>query len=86
VVTSYSVTSSPDWPDTDPGDWTFEGADNGNSWTVLDTRTGQKFLGRGATNLYSFANTVSYNRYRLNVSATNGSTQNLHLAEIELFP
>jgi len=84
IVTSYTVTSSPDWPDTDPRDWTMEGS-NGATWTVLDRRTIQVFLSRGETKLYSFSNATSYNSYRLNISANHGSTLNLHLAEVQLF-
>jgi alpha-L-fucosidase 2 len=85
IVTSYTVTSSLDWPDTDPRDWTMEGS-NGATWTVLDLRTSQVFLSRGETKLYSFSNATSYNAYRLNISANNGSNLNLHLAEVQLFP
>jgi hypothetical protein len=83
LVTSYSVTSATSWQDTDPKSWTLEGA-NAGGWTVLDTRTNQAFENRGQTNYYTFNNATAYNRYRLNISVNNGST-NLHLAEIQLF-
>jgi len=57
----------------------------GNNWTVLDTRANQAFWGRRQTILYTFPNSTAYARYRLNISANNGSGQNLHLAEIQLF-
>lgn len=86
VATSYAITSAPDWPDTDPLNWTFEGSNNGNTWTALDTRTNQVFLSREQTNLYAFSNSTAYNRYRLNITRNNGSLNNVHLSEIQIFP
>jgi hypothetical protein len=85
LVTSYTITSPVDWPDTDPSSWTLDGSNDGTAWTTLDTRTGQTFASRQQTNLYSFANATPYNRYRVNVTSNNGSGNNIHIAEIQLF-
>jgi hypothetical protein len=85
VVTSYSISSPATWPDTDPTSWTFEGSNDGTVWTRLDTRTAQTFPSRQETNLYSFANATAYSRYRLNLTMNNGSANNIHVGEIQLF-
>src|SRR5262249_21169722 len=40
----------------------------------LDSRSGQSFSGRFATNTYSFANTTAYAYYRLNITANSGDS------------
>jgi hypothetical protein len=55
---------------TSPKTWTFEGSNNGSTWTTLDTQT--NFV-TGVSTFYSFdisANTTSYTYYRINVTVT----------------
>ena len=52
-----------------PKDWTFEGSNDGASWTTLDTQTNQAISG-GATFDYDFTNHTAYLYYRINISAT----------------
>ena len=48
-----------------PEDWTFEGSNDGISWTVLDTVTGNN-----SGSFYSgvISNTTSYTHYRINIT------------------
>jgi hypothetical protein len=90
AINAYTVTSGNDSPDRDPASWRLEGSNSTNlsTWTTVDTRTGQTFLGRGQTNYYSFANTTGYLVYRFIVTANNGGTANggeFQMAEIQLF-
>lgn len=55
-----------------PRDWTFEGSNNGSSWTTLDTRSSITGWGVGETKTFDFSNTTSYRYYRLNITANNG--------------
>lgn len=64
VATSYA-----------PKAWTFEGSDDGIGWTVLDTQTNQTGWATAETRTYSFPTAASYKRYRLNITANNGSAQ-----------
>lgn len=68
---------------TNPKDFTFEGSNNGSSWTVLDTRTNQSWF---ATELKSFSaiNTTAYLYYRLNVATAVGGTT-LRVVELRMF-
>ncbi|HEY0532066.1 MAG TPA: glycoside hydrolase domain-containing protein, partial [Actinoplanes sp.] len=74
AVVKYSLTSANDAAGRDPKDFTIQGSDDGAKWTDLDSRTGQSFGGRFATNTYTFANTTAYGYYRLNVTANSGDS------------
>ncbi|GII55922.1 hypothetical protein Pth03_43110 [Planotetraspora thailandica] len=74
AVKKYALTSANDAPGRDPKDFTVQGSNDGNEWTDLDSRTGQTFTGRFATNTYSFTNTTAYTYYRLNVTANSGDS------------
>lgn len=64
--TSYSPTA-----------WTFEGW-NGSSWVVLDTRSVAAFQTK---TFFECANSTSYTKYRLNISA---GTSTMRLYEVEM--
>jgi hypothetical protein len=84
TATSYSITSANDVPARDPSAWQVQGSNDGQTWTTLDTRTGQTFANRFQTNSYVVTTTGAYSRYRLNVTANNGGTD-LQLAELVFF-
>ncbi|MHC2992447.1 hypothetical protein OB13_12925 [Pontibacter sp. HJ8] len=73
LVTKYSIVSGNDAPDRDPKDWTFEGSNDGETWTVLDTRKSQYFPSRNAERVFAFKNSQSFQYYRLNISLNSGS-------------
>lgn len=66
-----------------PKNWTFE-AWNGTQWVVLDTRTNQINWDYNVKREYTFSNSTAYNKYRINVSANNGSLSYLGIGEIEM--
>jgi NedA-like, galactose-binding domain len=84
TVTSYAVTSANDAPDRDPTGWQLQGSNVGNTWTTIDTRTGEAFANRWQTNFYTCTNTTAYKRYRFLVTANNGSVD-FQVDEIQLF-
>lgn len=68
-----------------PKDWTFEGSNNGSSWTTLDTRTSQTaWAVGGESRNFTFSNSTAYRYYRLNVTANNTGTQ-LFVNALEMF-
>ncbi|MFY0255247.1 hypothetical protein ACDQ55_14960 [Chitinophaga sp. 30R24] len=73
VVKSYTLTSGNDAADRDPKSWQLKGSNDGNNWTVLDTRTNQSFASRNQTTQYTISNTTAYKYYALYVTANNGS-------------
>ncbi|MFH8533886.1 fibronectin type III domain-containing protein [Streptomyces tendae] len=80
----YTLTSGDDAPDRDPRDWTLEGSQDGNDWTVLDSRQDETFSDRNQARDFSVGATTAYSYYRLNVTRTNGSPH-FQLAEWELW-
>ncbi|GAA2521606.1 GH92 family glycosyl hydrolase [Rarobacter incanus] len=89
-VTRYVLTTANDAPDRNPKNWTLRGSNDGSTWTVLDTRTGQLWGNEGASSLHtrhSFAVPADkqgdYSRYRIDVSDNNGAA-GTQLAGVEL--
>jgi hypothetical protein len=64
--------------------WTFEGSNDGSTWTILDTQT--NFV-TGVSTFYSFdisANTTSYTYYRINVTAVQTLNNTPIISELEM--
>src|SRR3954453_7467562 len=55
-VVTYALTSANDSEGRDPQDWNLQGSNDGQSWTTLDTRTGQDFPERFQTRRFDIAN------------------------------
>lgn len=73
IAGAYTITSGNDAPERDMKDWTFDGSNDGTTWTTLDTRTGETFSGRNMTVRYELTNKTAYSHYRIKVLANNGS-------------
>lgn len=67
-----------------PKSWTFEGSNDGINWTVLDSRNNITSWIVGTPNSYECNNTISFNRYRINITANGGSASYLAIAELEM--
>lgn len=65
-----------------PSNFTFQGSNDDSAWTTLDTQTSQTFSA-SETKTYSFANSVKYRYYKLDVTA-NGGGSNLQIAEMTI--
>lgn len=65
-----------------PKNWTFEGW-NGSQWIVLDTRTNEISWKQNENRIYIFENDSYFTKYRINITATNGS--NPSITEMKLF-
>ncbi|WP_265736677.1 DUF6924 domain-containing protein [Streptantibioticus cattleyicolor] len=72
-VKRYVLTSANDAPDRDPAAWTLRGSADGRLWRTLDARTGQSLPGRHRSRTYRIARPGAYNRYRLDITGSNGS-------------
>ncbi|MFK4065539.1 GH92 family glycosyl hydrolase [Streptomyces sp. NPDC029674] len=83
-VVTYALTSANDHAPRDPKDWTLKGSTDGKDWKVLDERKGETFDGRHKTKKYDFGNTEAYAHYRLDVTANNGASDALQLADLQL--
>lgn len=70
-IAQYTIKSN-NLPTQAPKTWTFEGSNNGSTWTILDTRTNETSWGSKEKRTYQFTNANNYIYYRINVSANNG--------------
>lgn len=82
-INSYGITASKNEPTRDPASWVLEGSNDGRIWTLLDSRTGELFFNRYATQFYLTEADAAYNTFRLTVNATNGGNQ-LQIGELQL--
>ncbi|WP_078622659.1 MULTISPECIES: GH92 family glycosyl hydrolase [unclassified Streptomyces] len=82
-VVTYALTSADDHDERDPRDWTLQGSEDGESWTDLDTRTGQTFSERFQTKSYDFTADQAYQHFRLDITKNNGATDATQLADVQ---
>ncbi len=68
-----------------PNTWTFEGSDDGENWTLLDSRTGETGWANAEVRLYEFSNSHAYAHYRYSCTALNGRTDCFQVHEIEFY-
>ena len=68
-IVRYSLTSGNDAEERDPSSFRVLGSQDGEEWTLLDSRSGETFDGRGVTNEYEVTPTgETYNHLRLEVT------------------
>jgi beta-galactosidase/beta-glucuronidase len=84
TAVTYAISAGNDQPSRDPRNFTVQGSNDGQAFTTLDTRTGQTWADRYATNTYTIADPGSYRYYRLNIS-TNAGDSRIQLSEFDLF-
>lgn len=87
IVNKYAVSNenyASTSPTSAPKNWTFEGSNDGTTWTILDTRTNETGWSNAQRREYNFNNFTQYLYYRINVSANNGYASWLAIGELEL--
>ena len=86
----YGIGSANDSPDRDPKTWTLEGSNDGQNWTVLDTRSLTKNFYDQAGGKYkqmqyfSVANPQAFLYYKYHLTANFGSSA-VQFSEFRLF-
>lgn len=70
---AYTITSGNDAPERDPKDFNLQGSNDGSTWTTIDTRSGEIFLGRNEKRTFNLNAEAEYSFYRLNITAINGA-------------
>ena len=66
-----------------PASWTFEGSNNGSSWTTLDSRSVVLAL-NAFTSFDISSNVTSYLYYRINVLSVGSTNNAVQIAELEM--
>lgn len=84
IWNKYEITSAENSPEKDPKDWTLKGSLNGSDWTTIDTQSGQSFSERFQIKSYLFKSSTNYKYYKWEISANNGSTESIQVAEFKL--
>jgi hypothetical protein len=94
LVTSYRIFHENDTSyNLSPKDWTFEGSTDGQTWVVLDRKTGQMTNNPGTNGSYGsyvdfdYLAANPYRYYRLNITDWNriGGTSFVGITEVELY-
>ncbi len=81
---AYEFFTANDKPDRDPRDWTLEGSNDGQSWTVLDRRNEYVFGdGRHQCHRFLIDEPQSFRFFRFNITANRGA-QGVQLSDIVL--
>ncbi|MCD8498210.1 MAG: discoidin domain-containing protein [Alphaproteobacteria bacterium] len=83
-VLGYGMTGRGAGSGDNPKNWTFEGSDNGSTWTVLDTQTNITNL-TNVPKAFVLASEANYTYYRVNISATVSSADDLGMMEFEIY-
>lgn len=83
TIETYAITAGKDREECNPTEWELQGSADGVDWVSLDSRQGEQFSHRYATQFYSLAQPATYAHYRLVVHAVNGGTQ-LQMTEVQL--
>lgn len=85
TIRKYAVTgANAGYTDRTPKTWTFQGSNDGNSWTTLDTQASQTGWAGGESREFVLATYGSYLKYRLNVTANNGNGSYSEMREVAL--
>jgi hypothetical protein len=85
-IVKYSIRSRNTTPtNSAPKAWTFDGSNDGITWTTLHSVANEIGWSPGQRREYSFTNTQSYRYYRINITQNNGDSSNLCIQEMELF-
>ena len=84
AVSKYTLTSANDVPARDPQNWTFSGSQNGENWTVLDTRAlPAPFEARLQAKEFTAANQTAYAFYKFDFTPKPG-VSHFQVSEISL--
>ncbi|MEI6751873.1 MAG: discoidin domain-containing protein [Paludibacter sp.] len=84
VVNQYIIASGGDMPDRDPKDWTLKASVDGVKWDDLDVQKDQLFPTRKTERIFKITNKNAYKFYRLDITANNGGSSGIQMAEWSL--
>ncbi|WP_340016436.1 discoidin domain-containing protein [Paenibacillus sp. FSL K6-1318] len=84
LVQAYTIKSGDNSTTRTPKSWTFEGSNDGSSWTVLDSRVNETNWSTGEKRTYVFKNITKFLMYRINVTSNNGDTSYVSIGEMEM--
>ncbi len=85
-ITSYNITSGNDMPGRDPKSWQLYGSNDGNNYTLLDSRTNITFEERQQTKNFvpQNAQNQSFKYYRITINEVYTAGNPCQISEIEI--
>lgn len=85
AIGAYTLTSGGDEPSRDPKAFTLSGSVDGSTWVTLDQRSNVAFSGRKTLQRFELPQrSAEYTYFRLDVTANNGSSNIIQLADWDL--
>ena len=72
-IDAYTITSANDHAERDPKNFNLQGSNDGTTWTTIDSRSNESFIGRNLTRRFNLAAEAEYSHYRLNITSINGA-------------
>ncbi|MNR21654.1 hypothetical protein D3C85_1385670 [compost metagenome] len=84
ICNSYAFTSANDAPGRNPKSWNVQGSQDMLNWEPLQEMSNQSFPETFLQKVYRFPNTKAYKHYRINITANNGSGNELQIADYVL--
>lgn len=85
VIKSYKITAYTGVLTRHPKSWTFQGSNDGSTWTTLDTQTNVATWSASEARMYAISNTTAYRYYRLNVTANQGDANYLTVGDLAMY-
>ena len=84
TISKYSISSANDAAERDPRNWSLLGSIDGDSWVVVDQKTGIVWSERFQRREFTCSNPGEYSYYRLNITQNNGAGNLTGFSEMEL--
>lgn len=69
-IGAYTFTSASDAKERDPSEWTLYGSNDGNTWEVVDVRSGEEFHDRKETRRFNVEFPTAYTHFKLHLTGT----------------
>ncbi len=89
IITKYSIQAwwslSGIFNRSTPKDWTFEGSNNNNDWTILSTNKNEVGWFAGEKQEYKAYNNLPFRYYKLKITDNNGNPDYTAIQEIKMF-
>ncbi|WP_340016437.1 hypothetical protein [Paenibacillus sp. FSL K6-1318] len=85
TIKAYRISSADNILLSNASEWSFEGSNDGISWTTLDTVKDKPFTIKGDSRMYYINNNNSYSYYQFNCTKNSGYSTQIGLGEVELF-
>lgn len=73
VIDTYIIGAGPDEPGRDPKSWKLYGSEDGDNWSILDSRSDESLGNRRSLRSFTFDNETPYQFYKVEISKTNGA-------------